>query len=248
LARTSRSVRPAQTPISDRYQIIEGDVSPSLRDGWRRSSVAERQHAAFEPILRRMHRGEARQDFVALTEAVRATELFDPVIVEVGCGSGWNSEVLSALLGRPFRYVGMDYSMTMAAAGKRQYPETEFVVGDAAALPLGNGVCDIVLSGTVLMHVADYAQAIRESRRATRQWCVFHTVPVLQNRHTTMLSKLAYGEPVVEVVFNESDLLSVFRANGLAVRRVFENIPYDLTSVLGERTETRTYLCEVSDE
>jgi SAM-dependent methyltransferase len=238
----------ATPPISAGHTIIEGEISPTLHRGWQDPSIVARQQAAFEPLLTQLRAGEPRRDFVALAEAVKAAQVVDPLIVEVGCATGWNAEVLTCLLRQRVRYVGVDYSTAMVAGGKHCYPETQFAVGDAVALPLGTGICDVLISGTVLMHVADYRHVVHESRRVTRRWCIFHTVPVLRHRSTTVLSKLAYGQPVVEVIFNESELLALFETTGLRLRHRFENIPYDLESLLGEPTRNYTYLCEAQRE
>ncbi len=169
----------------------------------------------------------------------------DPLIVEVGCGSGWNREVLAHLLKRKIRYVGMDWSYAMASHGQRMYSGVPFVVGDAACLPLGDGACDILVSGTVLMHVLDYRRAIQESRRVARRWCILHTMPVVQKRPTTILRKFAYGVPVAEIIFNEQELVELIEANCMTVREIFESFPYDLGELLEEPTGNRTYLCEI---
>lgn len=233
-----------------RYATLrhEDRISPAWLRGWQSARVAQRQHAAFIPLLDQMRQGHPREDFVAVARAVRMTGLADPVIIEVGCGSGWNAEVLSHLLRRPaLRYVGLDYASPMIALGKGCYPESTFVVGDAVALPFRNGACDILLSGTVLMHVLGYREAIRESRRVARHWCIFHTVPVLQRRGTTVLRKKAYGRPVIELIFNEEELRGLLAAHHLVVRHVLESIPYNLAHVLGEPTVTRTYVCAVEN-
>ena len=233
-------------PTSYDPQIIEGEILEKLSNGWRDVAVAERQHAAFIPLLQAMREGRPRDDFVALAAAVRSTGLESPVIIEVGCGSGWNSEVLAYLLKHPIRYLGLDYSMAMAASGKRYYRDAQFAVADALALPFQAGACDILLSGTVLMHLLGYREAIAESRRVTRRWCIFHTVPAVKKRPTTVLKKFAYGSPVVEVVLNVEEFLKLVERNGLVVRQAFDNIPHDyLSSLLDEPVSVRTYLCEV---
>jgi SAM-dependent methyltransferase len=213
--------------------------------GWQHPSVAAHQLEAFRPLLHEMYSGRPREDFAALATAVKTTGMVDPLILEVGCGSGWNAEVLRFLLGRPFRYVGLDYSPAMIELGRSQYPTLPFVVGDALSLPVTDAACDIVISGTVLMHLLDYHQAIEETRRVARQYCIFHTVVVMQRRETTFFRKRAYGRPVVEVVFNEQHLIRQFREGRLQVTRVLPSIPYDLSQFLGEPTCTRTYLCRV---
>ncbi len=233
---------------STNYAVVEGDVGPELLEGWRTRAVAGRQWAAFAPLLKQLHAGYPREDFVALAAAVKATCADDPLVVEVGCGSGWNSEVMTTLLGRWIRYVGIDYAPAMLSHGKRHYPDLPFVAGDASYLPLCDGACDILLSGTVLMHVLGYREAIMESRRVTRQWAILHTVPVMQTRPTTVLSKEAYGQPIVEIIFNEGELLALLSQAGLAVVEVFDSIPYDLRAEIGEATSTKTFLCRVHSD
>jgi ubiquinone/menaquinone biosynthesis C-methylase UbiE len=242
LRRWLRQVR----SVSEEYAIIDYDTATQLPCGWLDPATARRQHSAFVPLLEHMRNGHPRADFAALAAAVEATGLDEPLLVEVGCGSGWNSEVLTHLLQRTVRYVGVDYAFAMAALACQQYPQARFVVGEAPRLPLRDGGCEILVLGTVLMHVLGYRDAIRESRRVTRQWCILHTVPILRRRATTLLSKRAYDQPTVEIIFNEGELKQLLQDTGLAVRNTFESIPYNLESVLGESTTTRTYLCEVT--
>src|SRR5688572_14068296 len=99
-----------EVPSSSRYEIIAGEVPAELLNGWKEGIIAKRQRAAFAFLLESTRRGEPRADFVALATAVRTTEIKDPLIIEVGCASGWNSEVLTHLLKRRSRYIGLDYS------------------------------------------------------------------------------------------------------------------------------------------
>lgn len=212
--------------------------------GWTDAGVAERQHAAFTPLIEQALQGNPRLDFQVAADAIAAAGERNPLVLEVGCGSGYYSAVLPALLGASIRYVGLDYSSAMTALAKMTFPESCFVAGDALALPMATASCDVCLSGTSLMHIPEYPRAIAEMARVSRRWCVFHTVPVMANRSTTVMSKLAYGAPVPEIVFNQTDIERLFLANGLQVRNVRESFPYDLSSVIGEPTITLTYLCE----
>ena len=227
------------------YEVI-AEVVPELLYGFRDVQAAEIQHAAFKSVLHEMYAGKARDDFTAVAAAVRITSVADPVIIEVGCASGWNVEVLSYLLNRPVRYIGLDYSSASIKLGMECYPHVRFIIGDATELPIRDGACDILLSGTVLMHLWAYERAIQESRRVSRKWCIFHTVTVMQGRPTTFLRKLAYGSPVIEVVFNQQHLLSLFEDNGLILRHALDSLPYDLSEHLGERSFSKTYVCEIA--
>ena len=232
-------------PASNGYEVIRDEVVAELVEGWLDPAVAQRQHQAFAPLLRQMREGKPREDFVTVAKAVQATGLQNPLIIEVGCGSGWNSEVLAYLLKQPIHYIGLDYSQAMTSLGKAHYPNVHFLVGDATKLPLQHDCCDILLSGTVLMHLLGYEAAIAESCRVARHWCIFHTVPVLRGRETTVLRKKAYGEDAVEIVFNEEEFYHLIEQGGLAIHQVLESIPYNLELLLGEPTVTKSYVCEV---
>ena len=67
---------------------------------------------------------------------------------------------------------------------------------------------------------------------------------VLEHRRTTLLEKRAYGEPVIEVIFNRSELEALFARHGLRVVTAEESIPYDVGAIVGEPTRTLTYLCQ----
>ena len=237
----------SNAPTSYGCEILQDGVHPELLCGWQDPLVAELQEAAFAPLLRQMHEGRPREDFVALAEAVRLTGEADPLIVEVGCGSAWNSEVLASLWNRPFRYIGVDYSPAMIALAKRCYSGQPFVVGDATALPFRDGACDILLSGTVLMHLLGYRTAIQESRRVARKWCIFHTVPIVTKRSTTILKKFAYGRAVVEIVFNADEFRTLLDEHGLRLREVVKNIPHEyLSEVMCETITAQTYVCRIA--
>jgi SAM-dependent methyltransferase len=228
--------------ISTDYRVLGAGSATDL-DGWRAASVPQRQHDAFAGLVEDARLGSPRRDFAVAAEAVRHTGLRNPSVLEVGCGSGYYAETLPMLLRQPVRYLGLDYSIEMVRLARRAYPAESFVAGDGRRLPFGDRVFDVVMSGTSLMHIAEYDAAIRETVRVSAAWCVFHTVPVMERRATTLLQKRAYGESVVEVIFNRSELEAIFSREGLRVEQTFESIPYDLSRVLGERTFTMTYLC-----
>jgi ubiquinone/menaquinone biosynthesis C-methylase UbiE len=217
-------------------------------DGWHNHGVTERQDAAYRKLIQQMYAGQPRQDLLTAAEAVRYTGMDDPLILEVGCGSGYYSEILSHLLDRSVRYVGLDYSAAMLELARKRYPEQTFVLADGTALPFTERTLDIVMNGVSLMHILSYETAITEARRVAAHWCIFHTIPILQNQQTTFLQKKVYGEAALEVIFNEAELHQILVQKGLVVRQVLESLPYDLKRVVGEPTVTKTYVCEVRNE
>jgi len=224
------------------YKILPGTTGRRV-NGWYDATVAERQHLAFTSLLDELRSGNPREDFVAAAHAIAATGIANPLVIEVGCGSGYYSETLPLLLKAPIRYLGVDYSHSMASLAHRTYANVSFVTADACRLPFASASCDILLSGTSLMHIPEYESAIAESVRVTRRWCIFHTVPVLTTRPTTFLTKQAYGQEVIEVIFNRFELERIFSSHGLVIQATFDSIAYNLSAILDEETSTLTYLC-----
>ena len=242
LRRVRRSL-PTEQRVSDGHRLIAAaDVTHGQREGWKDPSIPARQRRLVDRQLLRMYQGDVVPVFRVAAEAVASTGAAAGSIVEVGCASGYYAEVLSHLLNRPVRYVGLDYSMPLVALGRQRYSGVPFVVGDATRLPLVDGACDVLFSGTVLLHVPEYPRVIEESVRVARTWCIFHRTPVFHSRETTFLSKYAYGTGVVEVVFNEGELLRLFDTEGLEVTGVLEVETYALPE-LSEAVRMQTYVC-----
>jgi SAM-dependent methyltransferase len=200
--------------------IAKEKVTPELAYAWQEPSIAYLQRQLVDRQLAQMYKGNVIAEYRVMAEAVRSTGYEAGEIVEVGCASGYYYEVLGYLLGRKISYFGIDYSKPLIDDARRHYGEI-FVVGDATALPLGNEICDVLISGTVLLHVLEYEKAIAESARVTRAWAIFHRTPVVSGS-TKYYTKFAYGVKCVEIHFGEQELLSLFRRYGLDVIRELE--------------------------
>jgi hypothetical protein len=74
--------------------------------GWLAPRTAARQERAYERLIAAMKRGEPRLDLRIAGEAVAATGIENPSLLEVGCGSGYYSDVFDALVPRGVRYTG----------------------------------------------------------------------------------------------------------------------------------------------
>ncbi len=228
------------------YRVLGGleearDMTASS-SGWLAARTAARQERAYQGLIAAMKRGEPRLDLTVAVEAVAATGLANPRLLDVGCGSGYYWDVFAALLAGGVRYTGIDYSDAMIARARARSPSTVFEVADATKLPYGDGAFDIVFNGVSLMHIIDYQAAIREAARVAASYCVFHTVPVFHDHRTTFLRKYAYGAPVVEVVFSKQELMQLCRDAGLRLQREWPGIPYDVVEATGHRSTTETYL------
>src|ERR1700692_3586764 len=94
--------------------------------GWLAARTATRQERAYRGLIAAMKHGEPRLDFKVAAEAIAATGIAHPHLLEVGCGSGSYSEVLATLLPQSISYTGIDYSKPMIARARAHYPSTTF--------------------------------------------------------------------------------------------------------------------------
>jgi ubiquinone/menaquinone biosynthesis C-methylase UbiE len=91
------------------------------------------------------------------------------LVIDLGCGTGRFSELLSAHFGS--RAIGIDPSRKMVDQARLK-PASGNVVyqqGSAEALPLRDACADLVFLSMVFHHFADPAAAARECRRVLRQ-------------------------------------------------------------------------------
>jgi ubiquinone/menaquinone biosynthesis C-methylase UbiE len=235
-----------QILFSTDYRVLDGveeaQRAAASSGGWLVARTVARQQRAYESLIAAMKRGEPRLDFQVAAEAIAATGIANPRLLEVGCGSGYYSEVFATLLPGGVDYTGIDYSRAMIERARARYPSTAFEVADATRLPYADGAFDIVFNGVSLMHIIDYRAAIREAARVAARYCIFHTVPVFDDHQTIFLSKYAYGAPVVEVVFGKHELMELCQGAGLRLEREWPAIPYDVHEVTGHHSTTKTYL------
>jgi len=161
----------------------------------------------------------------------------------VGCGSGYYSEILQFLCRMSIEYSGVDSSSAMIALARQRYPEHAFSTGDAARLDFADESFDIVWSGTVLMHLVDYPQAIREACKVARRWVVFHSTPLVSSGASVYLLKRAYGAAVPEVIISQREFEQSVRDCGFRLKCVLESLPYH-PPIIEEQVNTLTHVFE----
>ena len=232
--------------VSSDYKILNSrsELSPTLYQGWQAPPLAERQMAAYIPLLEAMYEGKPRLDFIVAAQALKLTLLSNPTLLEIGCGNGYYFEVLTHLTRTALRYMGVDYSSAMVESAHIRYPQLRFLLGDATQLPFVDGQFDVAWSGTVLMHIPDYQQAIAETCRVARRFCVFHSSPLLIDGTSTFLRKRAYGTPIAEVIIGQAEFEDLLHEPGLVIRHILESLPYRVDSVVNGTVHTLTYVCE----
>ncbi len=207
--------------ISSNYRKLEtpeeiADVAKQLDASWKDPVIPMRQWiSVVRSEIERYRAGEHQRHFDVLIDAVKRCGLENPTLLDVGASSGFYSEILK-LGGVTCRYTGLDYSSAYARMAEELYPGIDFHVADARQLPFEDASFDIVLSGCVLIHVADYEKVIAETARVAKQFAIFNRTPVTL-LETTYFEKLAYGVPCLEIHFSHDELLVLFAKYNLEI-------------------------------
>jgi len=89
--------------------------------------------------------------------------------VDVGCGEG---RLTRALRGLGFDITGLDPSESLLEAARAADPGGRYVLGEAGALPFGDGSLALVACVNVLPHVVDLVPAVDEFARVLARGAV----------------------------------------------------------------------------
>jgi SAM-dependent methyltransferase len=229
------------------HPVSHGDfarVSEQLSGTWMDDRIPAPQRAVVEPRLASYRAGKPDPAFDALVDILshNIPRLENKGLLEIGCSSGYYSEVLRSR-GVAVSYQGCDFAPAFIRLARQIYPRIRFDVEDATRLSYGASSFDIAVSACCLLHIAEYERAISEAARVSREFVVFHSTPVLHMTGPSSYTKKAYGVDMLEIHFNEQQLVRMVAAQGL---RVVDVCSY-LSSAEKVRTEPlfyKTYLCQ----
>lgn len=219
-------------------------VSERLSASWMAEGIPGEQRAVVEPQLAAYRAGKPSPTFDALVDILvhNVPELHNRSLLEIGCSSGYHSEVLRCK-GVGVSYRGCDFSPAFIRLARQMYPSIRFDVEDATRLSYGADSFDIIVSGCCLLHIPEYEKAIAEAARVSREFVVFHRTPVLHMTGPTFFTKSAYGVEMLEIHFHEQQLVRMFATHKLHVVDVNSQLS------LPERGQAepliyKTYLCQ----
>lgn len=196
-------------------RIGQSDITPDLTSAWQSEDIPLRQRALVQQELAAMYKNHPPKVYSVLADCLYPILEQHGSLLEIGCASGYYYEVLSYLLNFPIRYTGADYSESLISQARDYYPEARFFVADGASLPFSDGEFDVAVSSSILLHVPNYTDHIRETSRVARNYVIAHRTPVRRLSATTYFKKSAYGVDTVELHFNEGEFLRLFAENGL---------------------------------
>lgn len=208
------------TRISDGYQKIDRSaVTATLEAAWKNPDIPRQQRALVQQQLQAMYGGTTPKPFQVVADMLAPLLHSEDSVLEIGCASGYYYEALEYLLGREISYTGVDYSDAMISLARDYYPDAAFIAADGAHLPVAGRAFQVVISGCVLLHTANYPHHIAETCRVAEKWIVAHRTPVCRTSATTCSSKMAYGVETIEFRFNEQEFLAHFAQHGFVLKQ-----------------------------
>lgn len=112
----------------------------------------------------------ARGRWIGETEFRLLRHLLDPQpgerLLDVGCGTGWFTRHFAAV--SELHVTGIDTNSEWLNYARGRDARTQYLEGDACALPFADASFDRVVSVTALCFIQDWALALKEIARVTR--------------------------------------------------------------------------------
>lgn len=94
-------------------------------------------------------------------------DLSGKVIVDLGCGSGYSSHLISKTY-RPSRLIAFDIMPEQIAIAKQKYQNIDFKVGSATHIEIGDKIADATFIFGVLHHIPEWRSVFWEIARVLK--------------------------------------------------------------------------------
>ena len=205
-----RKIRP---PQGRQHVVDEVTTVANYGNAWLSTEIPEKQWAIAQGQLEQLRIGHTTPEFGgfirALSSGLRGQPYRDRTLLEIGCSSGYYSEVLQYAF-PDIQYLGVDFSRDFILFGKQKFPDLALEVGDTTDLCFEDQQFEIVVSGSVLLHVYEWKLGVRETCRVASNILIIHRTPV-SSQETQLFVKTAYGVTMIEWTFNKQELLNEVR-------------------------------------
>jgi ubiquinone/menaquinone biosynthesis C-methylase UbiE len=238
--------------ILKRLHLIKGrkpvrDESKTVAhygEAWLSSEIPEKQWAIAQPQLQKIKSGDVTPEFAGFIRAIatglRGQVPKDRTLLEIGCSSGYYGKVLSHSFPE-INYLGVDFSSDFIKFGQKKFPGLALHVEDTTNLSFHDHRFEIVVSGSVLLHVYEWKIAVRETCRVASDVVIIHRTPV-STQATALFVKTAYGVKMIEWTFNEQELVKEVTQHNFHLIESFPVYPGDEISDNSSEPKQFTYV------
>jgi len=88
-------------------------------------------------------------------------------VLEIGCGNGYGSYLINKYF-QPNEIIGIDLDPKFISLAKKNYPQFNFQVGDAAKLNFPNNHFDAIFDFDAMCHIPNWQDALKEIYRVLK--------------------------------------------------------------------------------
>ncbi len=214
--------------------VSSADMTSESESVWANEKLPFYQRQFVQQALENMFSGHVIPINRSLADALCYIAHDSMSILEIGCASGYNSEIIDYLFPYDIDYTGIDYSESLVNMANEFYPNATFEVGNGAHLPYADQSYSISLSSAVLLHVHNVSAHVAEMCRVAEKFIILSRTDVVRNGENRYYKKVSYGVEMTEVWYNEDQLMDLFASNGF--RRI-------CTIEVESDTQLDHYLC-----
>lgn len=191
-------------------------MTSAMAEVWSHPSIPPQQLAVVERELKALWSGQRISPYLELSRCLNElpTRMNLGQFLDVGAGCGHYRDALKAM-GYACEYRAVDSSAAFKREAERRFPGIVYDMGEASRLTYPQSSFDVVFSSACLMYAEEPQHDVNEAARVSRRYVIFGKIPVAEK--TERVEAEAYGHPVIEWRFAESDLMDACHKAGLSL-------------------------------
>lgn len=205
---------------------ISQNEAKTLKENWSKDKIGELQRVLVDYQLHQMKLGSGPKLFKIIWDVFNVIENKESgyKLLDVGCTSGYFSEVIDYFFPNVFNYNGCDYNSSSVELAKKYYPSKNFFVNDLTNLTINDKEYDITFLSGVIEHVPEYKKGVSELCRVTKKYIVLHRI-WLQDGPTTCKKGTQFFVPVIRNYYNKKEFFDILETGSFI--KIWESETYD---------------------
>jgi len=183
-------------------------------ESWKSTNIPREQFKLVSKQLYEHSMGKIVPEFSVILKHLNRSNIANQAcIVELGCSSGYYSEVIRSKF--PYvKYVGLDYSEDFINFAKQLYFNENFVIANVKNLPLNGKKVDCLILGSILLHLADWRVDLQKFIYLGIPRIIVHRQPIVIDKATYFQFKNAYKTKMFEWIINRDEIIGFFKEGG----------------------------------